>query len=270
MVGVCFQGGGSRASFSSGCILALDKAGIKPDLVAGTSGGALVASLYTHIGAANTVHEFSNITDISQIFEHNSILGDALNFNAGFYNHDPLKLKLQNLIANVVPSIQTIVTHVDLDTEDLIFHWSGTTHPHGLLFYESVCASCCIPVVVAPYNNRFVDGGTEDNLPLQVLVDAGCSEIYAILTRPSPFKQDDWTLHGYKLYQIAMRAIDALTYRLFLDDLAVKKNHPEIKWHVLAPGYVLDDPMNFNQQIMQAQINHGADITSEYLKTIIL
>ena len=46
MIGLALSGGGARGIAHLGVIKALNEAGIKPDIIAGTSAGALVGALY--------------------------------------------------------------------------------------------------------------------------------------------------------------------------------------------------------------------------------
>lgn len=53
--------------------------------------------------------------------------------------------------------------------------------------YRVICASCCVPVICKPYpvgNQIFFDGGISDPIPYKVALEAGCSKVVVILTRP--------------------------------------------------------------------------------------
>ena len=80
-------------------------------------------------------------------------------------------------------------------------------------FVEPLLGSCFFPVLygraIRVRGDLLLDGGVTDNLPLQPLVDRGCTEVIAVTARADgtvlrTLRDRRWrpTLHGAKLHHI--------------------------------------------------------------------
>lgn len=196
----CFQGGGCRAAALVG---ALDEAyarGVRFAGVAGTSAGAIVASLIGAGASANQLKEIVQSMDFRQFMaapepvQHESpfaarcfspFLGDfgtIWKFGGRFSSNEIekwLELHLEKLLPKARRPVRfgdlivpTWVVSTDLRTRGIVV-WSSEKTPEMELAH-AVRASCSIPMFFQPVDLRYVDGGVLSNLPSLCLQFTGC------------------------------------------------------------------------------------------------
>ncbi len=175
-VGLALSGGGARGVAHAGAIKAMLEVGLKPDIVAGVSAGAIVAAMYS----AGMAPE-----DMVAIFA-NGKFSDFAEFAVprdGFFRMDGFRNMLEKTIpyANIEDlPIPTVITATDFDNGRRVAFETGP-------LAERVCASCSIPIVFKPVTIdgvRYVDGGVLDNMPAwairsrcRFLVGVNCSPV---------------------------------------------------------------------------------------------
>lgn len=171
-LGIAFSGGGAKAAAHCGALQALHEFGIKPDVVAGTSAGALVATLYS---AGFTPKQMIDLFHGLNFFK--DIVTPSVP-KGGLFNSRPLveiiKKNLPYTRLEDLP-IPTFVVASDLEHGVPKVFSKGEIAPR-------VVASCSIPVVFRPMNINgihYVDGGAFQNLPVSAIRDK-CEKVIAL------------------------------------------------------------------------------------------
>jgi NTE family protein len=173
--GLVLSGGGTRGFAHLGVIAALFDKGIQPDVISGTSAGA-IAGAFVAAG--------KNPQDILETFKKGS-----------FFNYTKLQIPrdglmkldgLKELFHGEIPAknleelnIPFFVAISNLNKGTIEYRNSG---PLG----ETVLASSSIPILFAPVNidgNLYVDGGLLDNIPIEP-IKHDCEQI--IVSNISP------------------------------------------------------------------------------------
>ncbi|MGL4945914.1 MAG: patatin-like phospholipase family protein, partial [Fusobacteriaceae bacterium] len=201
-VGVVLSGGGAKCFAHIGVLRELEKNGIKIDYIAGTSMGAIIATLYSVGYSPDEIEKLVYTLDIEGIInakqDRNELpleqkLGissqlfsvkydNKLNFSLpkGLNNSTITYLKLKNLLWRVegikdfdkLPIPLRIIA-TDLDTGN------------GIAFREgdlalALTASVAIPTLMTPARigeKQYVDGMIARNFPVQDMVDMGADII---------------------------------------------------------------------------------------------
>lgn len=198
-IGVAFSGGGARGFSHIGVIMAMDKFGIRPDVIAGVSAGSIASVLY---GAGLSP------LDIRQCFVDSNKFAD---FREWTVPKDGIfKLtKFSKLLESWLPvknleelTIPTIICATNLDRGTQVGWCRGEIVPR-------VVASCSIPIVFSPVKingEHYVDGGVLHNLPAWAIRDY-CDTLYG--SNCSPLNKD----YKYKnsLLDIALRSYHLCT-----------------------------------------------------------
>jgi NTE family protein len=173
-IGLALGGGAARGFAHVGVIQVLEEAGIRPNLVAGTSAGSLVAAIYASgkTGAqlqqvAETMEEAA-IADWSlQIFSRGALRGEAL---ARYVNTQVNS----RLIENMPMPLGIVAT--DLNTGvDTVFQRGDTG--------TAVRASSAVPAVFQPVRisgRDFVDGGLVSPVPVRAAHKMGAELVIAV------------------------------------------------------------------------------------------
>lgn len=183
MNALVFSGGGARGAYQIGVYQALEETGFEPDLVMGTSVGAILATLVASGCTAEDIKElwleacdssfFSYRRDVHRIHTWNHVR-----------NNDKLAELLEDGIdwtAVRESPIELRFTAVDVCDGERVLFDNETATPEALL------ASTAIPLVfpVQEVDGRPLwDGGLLTATPLQPAIEAGAEEIYAILNEP--------------------------------------------------------------------------------------
>jgi NTE family protein len=202
---VALGGGGARGFAHIGVLCAMDTQGIRPDLIVGTSMGAIVGGLYAHLGSAR------------QIFDH---LGNFIEngpYDTGRYSR-LVQMEMageQSLLAQVKRFILSSITYgktifresiispdeyaagidaliPDVRIEDLGIPFACVAldlHSAEEVIIErgslrrAVMASCAIPGIYPPVEEDgkvLVDGGWVDRTPVPAARWLGATKVLAV------------------------------------------------------------------------------------------
>jgi len=203
------SGGGSRGAFAVGVVkyLAENRPDIQFDTLCGTSTGALMLPLVAldEIALLETLYTTKTTADV--ILTGN-IVNRFMRANS-LYDVAPLARQITEVYTDerfrrlAALKKELFLTTVCLQT-GRITYFSTTGMPmlnpqydvvrikDGQTLRESVLASCCQPVFMPPIETggvtekprQFVDGGLREYAPIQLAIDNGATEIYAILLTP--------------------------------------------------------------------------------------
>mgnify|MGYP002557767925 FL=1 len=175
-LGVALSGGGARGFAHVGALKALAEAGMKPDVIAGVSAGAVAAVMYAAGVPLDEMLSLFTSTKFTDFARPSLIHGDGMFSLMRFkqFIEEATGIdRLENL------RIPTYVGVTDLDHgEPAEFHEG----PLG----ERVVASCSIPIVFSPVEIdgiHYVDGGVLRNLPAWIIREK-CETLIGINVSP--------------------------------------------------------------------------------------
>lgn len=175
-LGVALSGGGARGFAHVGALKALAEAGMKPDVIAGVSAGAVAAVMYAAGVPLDEMLSLFTSTKFTDFARPSLIHGDGMFSLMRFkqFIEEATGIdRLENL------RIPTYVGVTDLDHgEPAEFHEG----PLG----ERVVASCSIPIVFPPVEIdgiHYVDGGVLRNLPAWIIREK-CETLIGINVSP--------------------------------------------------------------------------------------
>ena len=180
------SGGGSLGSVQAGMLLALAERNIEPELLVGTSVGAVNAAwLAGHSGldGARTLGRVWRSVRRSDVFPARPVLG-LLGF-AGRRDHlvsaDPLRALLRRHLTFDRLEDAPVPLHVvatDITTGEEVVISTGDA-------VDAVAASSAIPGVFPPVtlgDRVLVDGGVSSNVPIARAVERGATTVYVLPT----------------------------------------------------------------------------------------
>ena len=188
MLAVVLSGGGAKGAYEAGVWKALKKLRIKYDIVTGTSIGALNGMMFVQNSYFNCMKMWKKI-DFNTIF-------DDFNVDNNMYKEYFDKMlkggiettKIEKIINNVYKPKRLYrsrkkfgVIAYNLTTKSVLFATKEDIKPDKLQKYILASATC-FPVFkpLDIDNNLFVDGGYYDNLPINMAIDMGATEVIAV------------------------------------------------------------------------------------------
>jgi NTE family protein len=160
-LGLALSGGGARGFAHIGVFKLLEECGLRPDIIVGTSAGALMGTLYAdgyspdEIMALFTGHEFSEFASVQ-------IPKMGLFDSSKFHRYIRKVIRAKRIEELQIP---VIVMTTDLD--------KGKAHAFikGEIA-DVITASCSVPIIFNPVNingTNFVDGGLFNNFPVSII-----------------------------------------------------------------------------------------------------
>jgi NTE family protein len=157
-IGLVLSGGGTRGFAHLGVLQALNEYGIFPDVISGTSAGALAGVLYCDGHSPKDILKFMK-ADSRLSYMRPTLPRDGLLQISGI-----IKILESHLNAKTFEELKIplIVTATDLDNGKAVYFSSGE-------LLNRVIASSSIPVLFKPVimnDIHYVDGGVLDNLPI--------------------------------------------------------------------------------------------------------
>lgn len=174
-IGLVLSGGGTRGFAHLGLIQALNEAGIYPDVISGTSSGAIAGVLYAD---GFTPMEIMNLMKISSRLD---IMKPALPREGLLQMGGLIKILKANLHAKKFEELKIplYVSATDLNNGRAVYFSEGE-------LYEPVIASASLPIIFQPVvinNITYVDGGIMDNLPIRP-IENKCETIIGSFVNP--------------------------------------------------------------------------------------
>jgi NTE family protein len=171
-LGLALGGGAVRGAAHIGVLEVLEEAGVRPDMIAGTSAGALVGGLYcAGMSAEELRYQALNVkwTNVARVTRP----------RLGWFDISPLQRRLDDLVGGRsfadLPIPFTAIA-ADLLTGQMIELREGSVS-------EAVRASCAIPGLFTPSivgGRWLVDGGVVNNLPVSVTRRMGADYVIAV------------------------------------------------------------------------------------------
>ena len=220
------SGGAAKGYAHIGVLKVLEKYNLKPDLIVGTSMGALVGGLYS---AGKSVEELENLAMkikgigsfslFSTLFKGNLLninkIKKILKNNLGETTHDDCKIKFVS-----------VSTELNTGTEK---HFSS-----GLV-YDSIMASISIPGIfpsVTIDGNTYCDGGTLNNLPedvaKQILPDAVVISVDVIGDYAKQFEKGHMKMMDSLINATTLMTSNVVKNKPVLADLRITLSQPTI------------------------------------------
>ena len=167
-IGLALSGGGARGIAHLGVLQALEEIGAKPQMISGSSAGALFGALYAQGYPASEILQFAKKTKMFRILR---LAGSRV----GLFRIEKLGKELgQYFTHNDFASLEIPLAVAATD----ITEGKSVIFEKGELI-KAVLASCCMPVIFRPVefnSSAYVDGGLLNNLPIEPL-QASCSQI---------------------------------------------------------------------------------------------
>jgi NTE family protein len=173
-IGLALGGGAARGFAHVGVIAVLEEAGLRPQLVVGTSAGSLVAALYASGKTSAQLQQTAlNMEEVAitdwmlPIFGRGMFRGDAL---ARYVN----ELVANRLMENMAIPLGIVAT--DLNSGQAVLFQRGDTG-------TAVRASSAVPAVFVPVkiNGReYVDGGLVSPVPVRFARQMGADVVIAV------------------------------------------------------------------------------------------
>ena len=188
-LGLALGGGAARGFAHVGVIAVLEEAGLRPQLVVGTSAGSLVAALYASGKTSAQLQQTAlNMEEVAitdwmlPIIGRGMFRGDAL---ARYVN----ELVAARLIENMAIPLGIVAT--DLGSGNAVLFQKGDTG-------TAVRASSAVPAVFVPVkiNGReYVDGGLVSPVPVRFARQMGADVVIAVdISNPPEANTADGTL----------------------------------------------------------------------------
>lgn len=173
--GLVLSGGGARGFAHLGVIQALNEAGIFPDVISGTSAGAIVGVLYADGYAPK---EILALMSWASRFD---FMRPALPREGLLQINGVDRILKANLRAKTFEDLKIplFVSATDLNQGKSVYFSKGD-------LFEPVMASASIPVLFQPVkinNVSYVDGGVLDNLPIKP-IENSCQVIIGSFVNP--------------------------------------------------------------------------------------
>lgn len=241
------SGGASLGAVQAGMLEALYERGRTPDLIVGTSAGALNgAYVAERPQRPETAVELAGIwrgLRRSQIFPINPITG-LLGF-AGTRDHVVPATGLRRLIAahNETGRLERLPVPLHVIAADVLTGEELRLSAGSLA--DAVLASASIPGVLPPVSwdgRLLMDGGVVNNTPIADAVELGADEIYVLPTGHAC----DLERPPAGAMAMALHAISLLMHRRLLDD--IERHRDRVKLVVLPPPCPLNiQPTDFSR-----------------------
>jgi NTE family protein len=260
-------GGGVHGAAEIGMLDALFDAGIRPDLVLGTSIGAMNGAVV----AADPPSSVDRLTALWEgVAEDDPFSGsifDRIVTLARSRTHLHDGTPLRRLLETALPvarfeELEVPFQCVASGIETAAAHWFS----EGPLV-DAILASAAVPGLLPAVrigDTHFFDGGLVHSIPLGRAIELGATEVYVLqvgrVEAPLRPPESPWEV-GLVAFEIARR-------HRFVEELAAAPDHIDV--HVLPSGDALrfDDPRSLRYRDTSGtreRIDRARDATAEYL-----
>lgn len=219
------SGGGNQGALEAGVLLALLEHGIRPQILIGTSVGAINAAAL----AVNPTLEGARwLADLWRQVTRETVMPNGyfsmvwrlISGQQSVFTNDKLKSFLESQVSEDIRTFgdlreaELYVTAVDLHSGELrVF---GLDPSESLI--DAVMASTALPPFLSPWQyqgREYVDGGVIADLPIRVALETKATEIYAI----SIHGRQRMTRRLRGVLGVIGRIVSIVSYQRLLDEL---------------------------------------------------
>lgn len=236
MIAFVMSGGGNRGALEAGAILELFEGGIQPDILVGTSAGALNAAFLATNPTLEGARKLADVWTNAQkddLFPGSwfSMIG-RLAHGHSLFPSDPVRQFAEKLIPpdkrtfGDLEGVKLYITAANLNTGRLYLFGDD---PDASII-DAAIASAAHPLAFPPakYQDwQLVDGGVVANVPVGVAVDKGATEIYILNVGYAGQLVEERD----NVLEILNRSIGLMMYQPFLLDLKYATEKPGITLH---------------------------------------
>ncbi len=234
-IGLALGSGGPRGLSHIGVIKVLEENGIRPDMIAGSSIGALIGGAYIALNSIEKVEKMALSTDMKTVL---GILFDPT-MKLGLIKGEKVTNFLQEKFGN--PKIEELKipffpVATDFSTgKPVVFKNGG--------FIETIRASISIPFIFQPvaYRKRLLaDGGLSMQVPVKPLKEAGADIIIAVNLAENAYNKEDYFANGlvrspFGIYKLTVNALGILEMNLAREncrdaDVVVSPDVRDVGW----------------------------------------
>jgi NTE family protein len=228
VIGFVLSGGANLGSLHVGMLQALLEAGIKPDIIVGTSIGSVNAA---HLAADPSPEQVERLREcwcdvrVRDIFPLSPVHNARALFRQGalFSPHRWREFVTERLPYRTFEetAVPLRITATEYDEGQSVVFDSGPV-------VEAVLASTALPAIFPPHeiNGRFyLDGAISNQLPLKVAFDAGAETVYVMavsVPSPPPDRRSPLAVLRHSLTIL-------LFPRIRLDALDLPGEHPKLR-----------------------------------------
>ncbi|MGC8787324.1 MAG: patatin-like phospholipase family protein [Anaerolineae bacterium] len=240
-VAFVLSGGGNRGALQVGALQVLLERGVRPNILVGTSAGALnAASLAldpTLAGAQRLAKTWEGVKK-RNVYPggYAAVLWRLIRNEESLYPNANFQRFLQRYLralhverfGDITSGVHLYLVATRLDT--------GMTHvfgddPNDLLL-DALMASTALPPFHPPWQCNgiaYVDGGMTADLPICIAAERGAQEIYALHVTTAP--QPPTRLHG--VLEISAHALQSLLERQLRCELQKAAELPNVQLHYI-------------------------------------
>ncbi|NLA33546.1 MAG: patatin-like phospholipase family protein [Tenericutes bacterium] len=204
---IVLSGGGSKGAYQIGFWKALKKLNIKYDIVTGSSVGALNGAFMTQNVYYKTYYNWNKGMDFSRLFGKDIIndftTNDGKKEFIKVFGKDILQggmdsFGLENILKKYIKPEKIKKSNIDfglitfnLTTMKPIEITKHEIKDEEIVDYLMASATCFPAFKIKDINGeKFIDGGYYDNLPINLAIKMGATEVIAVDLRSISFKQE--------------------------------------------------------------------------------
>lgn len=180
-IGLALGGGGARGAAHIGVLLELERLGVWPDMVAGTSIGGLLGVLVAADLTAEQIMAFFQQLQLEQVYRPAELRAPALASSV------PIEKLLEKSIGR--PTFAELRLPLAVVATDLVSRAEVVLQDGDVI--TAVLATIAIPLALPPVrlnNMILVDGGIKNNTPFNVVRQMGADYVLAVdLMNTTPF-----------------------------------------------------------------------------------
>jgi len=182
-VGLALASGGAKGFAHIGVIQVLEENGIEVDMIAGSSMGAYVGSIWAHGETGPEMEALAR--EMEGRWAIWSLIDPVFPPRRGFLRGLAVKRRLMRTIGeacfgDLVRPLRVVATNLETLDRTVFAHGGVAAAVHASIAVPGIC----VPVVVG--EATYADGGIVDPLPVEALREAGVHRIIAVNTIPTP------------------------------------------------------------------------------------
>lgn len=186
--GLILEGGAMRGMFTAGVIDEMMKNGIEYDGIIGVSAGAAFGCNYKSNQIGRSLRYNMKYCNDKRYSGIESLIKTGNIFNTDFaYGTIPLDLDIFDFDAFEKNPMEFYVVCTDIETGKPVYHKYEGKSDHG---FDWIRASASMPLVsriVEIDNQKLLDGGISDSIPVKQFQSMGYDKNVVILTQPEDY-----------------------------------------------------------------------------------